>query len=64
MKKISFIIPVYNEEDALLYFLEKLFLPEIEKIKNYETEIILVDDGSCDNSLSIMSEFAKTKKMD
>lgn len=63
MKKISFIIPVYNEEDALLYFLEKLFLPEIEKIKNYETEIILVDDGSCDNSLSIMSEFAKTKKL-
>lgn len=57
MKKISLIIPCYNEEDALPFFYK-----EIEKVseqmEKYSFEFIFVDDGSVDNSLSILKEYA------
>ena len=48
-KKISIIISVYNEENAIDKFFE-----EFDKIKNqfkWDYEIIFVNDGSNDNSL-------------
>lgn len=54
MYKISIIIPVYN--------VEKYILKTIESVINqtyYNTEIILVDDGSTDNSSKICDEFSK-----
>ena len=62
MKKISFVIPIHNEEEVLEYFLNKLLIPEVAKITKYATEIILIDDGSKDNSLSIMNKFAEEKE--
>lgn len=59
MKKLSFVIPVYNEADGLSHFLDDLLLPEIKKITNYQTEIILVDDGSRDRSLALMQDYSK-----
>ena len=51
--KLSIIIPCYNEENTIRIILEKL-----SKIKNLNTEleIIVVDDGSTDNSLQILEE--------
>ena len=47
MKKISIIVPCFNEEENI-----KLFYTEIKKtidsIKNLELEIIFIDDGSSD----------------
>lgn len=51
--KLSIIIPVYNVE----CFLEKCLRSIIEQTKD-EVEIILVDDGSTDNSWSICTSFA------
>ena len=58
MKKISIIVPIYNEEESLP-FLKNRLLNTISKIKNYEIEIILVNDGSKDNSLAEMREICK-----
>jgi len=57
-KKISIVIPLYNEEDAL----RPLYAELKKALKNYSTdyELIFVDDGSSDKSLSIIKEFART----
>lgn len=57
MPKVSVILPVYNVEaylDEALYSLEKQTLKDIE--------IIAVNDGSTDNSLSILDKHALTDK--
>ena len=58
MKKISIIVPIYNEEESLP-FLRNRLLNTINKIKNYEFQILLVNDGSKDNSLAEMREICK-----
>tara|TARA_B100000029_G_scaffold511374_1_gene605262 strand:+ start:8488 stop:9186 length:699 start_codon:yes stop_codon:yes gene_type:complete len=52
MNLISVIIPVYNEEKTILQILEK-----INKINiNEKLEIIIINDGSNDNSKKIIEE--------
>lgn len=58
--KISFVIPVFNEQDGIKNFLDKHFLPEVAKISKYKKEIIFVDDGSSDNTLKIIQDYAAT----
>jgi undecaprenyl-phosphate 4-deoxy-4-formamido-L-arabinose transferase len=56
VNKISVVIPVYNEGQGLCELFERLE-PVMEGLKlNYE--IVMVDDGSTDNSLEIMLRFA------
>jgi glycosyltransferase involved in cell wall biosynthesis len=50
--KISVIIPTYNEEDVILDCLESL-----SKQTYPDFEVIIVDDGSTDNTWKILSEF-------
>lgn len=52
--KLSIIIPVYNVEAYLSMCLESLVTQDMDKS---EYEIILVNDGSTDNSLKIIKEF-------
>lgn len=52
---ISVVIPVYNEEVSLSHLLERLRLVMQKMGKSYE--IIFVDDGSRDNTLSILKSF-------
>ena len=57
MKKISIIIPVYNAEK----YIEKcLYSIKRQTYSNYE--IIIVDDGSKDNSLKICEKFKNENK--
>lgn len=55
MKKLTLIIPCYNEADAL-----PLFAAELNKVivqlTNYNTEVLLVNDGSSDQTLTVMKE--------
>ena len=53
MTKVSIIIPVYNTEKYLRECLDSVInqsLPDIE--------IICINDGSSDNSLTILKEYA------
>ncbi|MDM8247290.1 glycosyltransferase family 2 protein [Lacrimispora saccharolytica] len=52
--KVSFIIPVYNCDQ----YLDKI-VHEIENVKLEDYEVILIDDGSTDNSGKICDELAK-----
>ena len=54
MKKISIIIPVYNVEKYLAKCLESLVKQDLKKC-----EIILVNDGSSDNSQIIIDNYKK-----
>jgi len=51
---LSVVIPVYNDETVLPELFNRL-LPALEKITN-KFEVILVDDGSRDNSYQVMRE--------
>ena len=52
--KVSVIIPVYNVEEYLRECLDSVVNQTLKEI-----EIICVDDGSTDNSLEILKEYAK-----
>lgn len=52
--KLSIIIPVYNASSYLPICLERLLTQPFQSI-----EIILIDDGSTDNSASICDEYAQ-----
>lgn len=62
MRKVSFVIPIHNEEEGIRDFLDKKFFPAIEKIEKYSKEVILVDDGSTDGTLEIIQEYSKNNK--
>lgn len=57
IKKISVVVPVYNEEENIKEFYEELNLALENINKNYE--IIFVDDCSEDSSLEILEEIFK-----
>ncbi len=58
MKKISIIIPAYNEEESLPYLYERL-IKLIDSISNYEFEVLFINDGSKDKTLDIIKEYRK-----
>lgn len=56
MKKISIIIPAYNEEESLPFLYQKL--NEItSQMTSYNFEILFVNDGSKDKTLELIKEF-------
>ena len=57
MKKISIIIPAYNEEKNLTAIHQKL-QNVFSKLSNYSYEIIFVNDGSKDNTQEKLEELA------
>ena len=56
MKKISIIIPAYNEEESLPFLYERLERL-MDSISNYEFEILFVNDGSKDNTINLIKEY-------
>ena len=61
MKKISIIIPAYNEEESLPFLYERLE-KLMNEINNYEFEVLFVNDGSKDKTLAILEEIASKDK--
>lgn len=59
MKKLSIIIPMYNEEESLPYLYERL-VGLGKKIPNYELEFLFINDGSKDSSLEIVKGYRET----
>jgi glycosyltransferase involved in cell wall biosynthesis len=58
-KEVSVIIPAFNEEESLKDFIESLKSVLITTISDYE--IIIVDDGSTDNTYPIVSNIKDIK---
>ena len=58
---VTIIVPCYNEEAALLYFLEAIQKTEAEMTAAYGCgfELLFVNDGSKDGTLSVLRRFAK-----
>lgn len=54
IKKLSIIIPVYNEAVYINRCLENIINV---KIPNWEKEIILINDGSTDNTFTLLRKF-------
>lgn len=54
--KISLVVPVFNEEDAIPIFYKTV--REYSSLKPYDVEIIFVNDGSHDATESIISALA------
>lgn len=55
MKKISVIIPAYNEEESLPILYERM-KKLMENMENYEFEILFVNDGSKDKTIEIIKD--------
>lgn len=60
MKKISIIVPCYNEEQAIPYFYEEI--TKVAKDLKNDFEFIFVNDGSKDKTIEIVKEYAKKDK--
>lgn len=61
MKKVSIIIPAYNEEESLPYLIKRLN-KMINKQKDYDFELLFVNDGSKDNTIELIKEYRKKDK--
>ena len=61
MKKITIIIPAYNEEESLPFLYERLD-KLMKGMKNYDFEILFVNDGSKDKTISIIKELREKDK--
>ncbi|MCH3951206.1 MAG: glycosyltransferase family 2 protein [Acidaminococcus sp.] len=55
--KISLVVPVYNEEDAIPLFYKAV--STFESFKVYDLEIVFVNDGSSDHTESLIYELAE-----
>jgi len=61
MKKVSILIPCYNEEKSLPLLYGEL-LQVIDNQKDYDWEILFVNDGSKDNTLLIIKQMREKDK--
>lgn len=61
MKKISIIIPAYNEEESLPILYDRI-KKLIDNMNNYEFEVLFVNDGSKDNTIELIKEMRKIDK--
>lgn len=60
MKKLSIIIPAYNEAKTLKEVLQTCLK---QNLNNWQKEIIVVDDGSTDSSVKILDQFSSQIKI-
>ena len=59
--QVAVVIPVYNEEENLPELMRRL-IPVMQDM-GQSFEIILIDDGSSDNSLQILKDFTKNAQV-
>ena len=49
---ISIVVPLFNEEESLPELVQ--WIEKVVKKNNYRTEVLLIDDGSKDNSCHVI----------
>ena len=55
--KLSIIVPAYNEEKTIILMIEKLLILDFGL--NTNVEVIVINDGSKDKTLSLLNSYAK-----
>jgi len=60
MDKVSFVIPVYNEEENVRILFNEI--KSVMKKTKYDYEVIFVDDGSTDNTLKNLRSLSRSEK--
>ena len=60
MKKVSIIIPCYNEAITIPYFYKEII--KVTKKLKYKFEYIFVNDGSTDKTLDVIKKYVKINK--
>ena len=60
MKKLSIVVPCYNEEEAIPFFYEEI--DKVSKSMKNDFEFIFVNDGSKDKTIDIVKELSKKDK--
>lgn len=58
MNQVSIIVPCYNEQESLPYFFKEI-VRVANELPKYDFEVIFVNDGSKDNTLTLLREYAK-----
>ena len=58
MKQIDLIIPVYNEEEVLPYFMKQI-IQTVDQLPNYHFKFLFINDGSTDQSLRLLRSFSE-----
>lgn len=61
MKKVTIIIPAYNEQESLPFLYERLE-KLMKEMKQYEFEILFVNDGSKDKTIELIKKYRKEDK--
>lgn len=61
MKKISIIIPAYNEEEVLPALMERI-TKFADDTKDYDFEFLFVNDGSKDRTIELIKEYREKDK--
>ena len=52
---LSLVVPCYNEQETLPIFIKELH-EKLDPLKDVQVEVILIDDGSYDQTLSVMRD--------
>jgi glycosyltransferase involved in cell wall biosynthesis len=60
IKRLSIIIPAYNEEKTILLILERI--NAVKLIRNIEKEVIIINDCSTDNTEAVIKAYIATIK--
>lgn len=55
-KSISFVIPIFNEQNSLRELYDQLKQITKNKLREFTPEIIFINDGSTDNSLKVLKQ--------
>ena len=55
MKRLTVIIPCFNEEEALPIYYQEMS-KVMEEMQELETELLFIDDGSTDRTLRVMKD--------
>ena len=56
LKSVTIIVPVYNEADVIPEFAAEMKAVTLRLRDRYRFEFLFVDDGSTDDSISVLSE--------
>src|SRR5580693_5704843 len=60
MPVLSIVIPAYNEAASMAALIERILRVPVESL-GFEKELIVVDDGSRDDTANIAREFAQVR---